>query len=236
MNRHLRNGSLIIALSAALAACMPPNASTSAKKPESVEERAAYSIGFMTGKSIAMQAPSLNIDQFAAGVRDAFAKKDGKITQDEMKAALMAYEEKMRADAMAKMEKDSSEAQTKGAAFLAENGKTAGVTTTASGLQYEVIKQGTGAKPAATDTVKVHYEGKLLDGTVFDSSIKRGEPVSFPLNRVIPGWTEGVQLMPVGSKYKFTIPANLAYGDQGAGPIPPHSVLQFEVELLEIVK
>jgi hypothetical protein len=121
-------------------------------------------------------------------------------------------------------------------AFLAENGKKAGVTTTASGLQYEVLKQGTGAKPAATDTVKVHYEGKLLDGTVFDSSVQRGEPVSFPLNRVIPGWTEGVQLMTVGSKYKFVIPSELAYGDQGAGPIPPHSVLQFEVELLSIEK
>lgn len=234
MNRHLRNGSLIVAISAALAACMPPT--PSAKKPESVEERAAYSIGFMTGKSSSAQAPSLNVDQFAAGFRDAYAKKEAKITQDEMKAALMEFEKKMREEAMAKMQKESSEAQTKGAAFLAENGKKPGVTTTASGLQYEVIKQGTGAKPAATDTVKVHYEGKLLDGTVFDSSIQRGEPVSFPLNRVIPGWTEGVQLMPVGSKYKFVIPAKLAYGEQGAGPIPPNSVLQFEVELLEIVK
>jgi FKBP-type peptidyl-prolyl cis-trans isomerase len=134
------------------------------------------------------------------------------------------------------MEKASTEAQEKGVAFMIENGKKAGVTTTASGLQYEVLKQGSGAKPAATDTVKVHYEGKLLDGSVFDSSIQRGEPVSFPLNRVIAGWTEGVQLMPVGSKFKFTIPAALAYGDQGAGPIPPHSVLQFDVELLEIVK
>jgi FKBP-type peptidyl-prolyl cis-trans isomerase len=101
-------------------------------------------------------------------------------------------------------------------------------------LQYQVIKEGTGAKPVATDTVKVHYEGKLVDGTVFDSSIKRGEPVSFPLNQVIAGWTEGVQLMTVGSKYKFVIPANLAYGEQGGGPIPANSVLTFEVELLEI--
>ena len=236
MNRHLRHGSLIIAISASLAACMPPTDSASVKKPESVEERGAYSIGFLTGKSIAMQAPSLNVDQFAAGVRDAFAKKEGKITQEEMKAALTAYEEQERAQAMLKMEKASTEAQEKGVAFMIENGKKAGVTTTASGLQYEVLKQGSGAKPAATDTVKVHYEGKLLDGSVFDSSIQRGEPVSFPLNRVIAGWTEGVQLMPVGSKFKFTIPAALAYGDQGAGPIPPHSVLQFDVELLEIVK
>ncbi len=234
MNRHFRNGSLIVVIGASLAACMPPT--PSAKKPESVDERAAYSIGFMTGKSSSAQAPSLNVEQFAAGFRDAYAKKSSQITDDEMKASLMEFEKKLRAEAMAKLQKDSTEASSKGTSFLAENGKKPGVTTTASGLQYEVITAGKGAKPAATDTVKVHYEGKLLDGTVFDSSLKRGEPVSFPLNRVIPGWTEGVQLMPVGSKYKFTIPANLAYGDQGAGPIPPNSVLQFEVELLEIVK
>jgi len=234
MKRQILNGSLILLVGAGLTACMPPN--QSAKKPESVEERAAYSIGFMTGKSSSAQAPSLNVEQFAAGFRDAYGKKDSKITQNEMKAALMAFEQKMREEAMAKLQKDSAEATTKGATYLAENAKKPGVKTTASGLQYEVITEGKGAKPAATDTVKVHYEGKLLDGTVFDSSIQRGEPVSFPLNRVIPGWTEGVQLMPVGSKYKLTLPANLAYGDQGTGPIPPNSVLVFEVELLDIVK
>ena len=146
----------------------------------------------------------------------------------------MAFEAKVRKEAEDKQKKDAAEAVTKGATYLAENAKKAGVTTTASGLQYQVIKEGTGAKPVATDTVKVHYEGKLVDGTVFDSSIKRGEPVSFPLNQVIAGWTEGVQLMTVGSKYKFVIPANLAYGEQGGGPIPANSVLTFEVELLEI--
>lgn len=124
----------------------------------------------------------------------------------------------------------------KAAAFLAENAKKAGVKTTASGLQYEVITEGKGARPKATDQVKVHYEGKLVDGTVFDSSVKRGEPVTFPLNQVIPGWTEGVQLMTVGSKYRLVIPAALGYGEQGAGPIPPNAVLVFEVELLDIVK
>jgi len=121
-----------------------------------------------------------------------------------------------------------------GYGFLAENAKKAGVKTTATGLQYEVITEGKGAKPLATSTVKVHYEGKLIDGKVFDSSIQRGEPISFPLNGVIPGWTEGVQLMSVGSKYRFTIPSKLAYGEQGAGPIPPNSVLVFEVELLDV--
>jgi len=124
----------------------------------------------------------------------------------------------------------------KGEAFLAENAKKEGVKTTASGLQYKVLKEGTGKSPQATDTVSVHYRGTLLDGTEFDSSIKRGQPAEFPLNRVIPGWTEGVQLMKVGAKYQFTIPSKLAYGERGTpgGPIPPNSTLIFEVELLAI--
>jgi FKBP-type peptidyl-prolyl cis-trans isomerase FkpA len=124
----------------------------------------------------------------------------------------------------------------KGEAFLAENAKKEGVKTTASGLQYKVLKEGDGKSPQATDTVSVHYRGTLLDGTEFDSSIKRGQPAEFPLNRVIPGWTEGVQLMKVGAKYQFTIPSKLAYGERGTpgGPIPPNSTLIFEVELLAI--
>jgi FKBP-type peptidyl-prolyl cis-trans isomerase len=122
-----------------------------------------------------------------------------------------------------------------GKAFLEANGKKEGVTTTASGLQYKVIKAGTGAKPKATDTVNVHYKGTFLDGKTFDSSYDRGQPISFPLNGVIAGWTEGVQLMPVGSTYEFYIPSNLAYGERGAGgAIPPNSTLIFVVELLGI--
>jgi FKBP-type peptidyl-prolyl cis-trans isomerase len=122
-----------------------------------------------------------------------------------------------------------------GKEFLEANGKKEGVTTTASGLQYKVIKAGSGANPKATDTVKVHYKGTFLDGKTFDSSYDRGEPISFPLNRVIAGWTEGVQLMPVGSTYEFYIPSNLAYGERGApGAIPPNSTLIFVVELLDI--
>jgi FKBP-type peptidyl-prolyl cis-trans isomerase FklB len=123
-----------------------------------------------------------------------------------------------------------------GEAFLAENAKKDGVTTTSSGLQYEVIKMGKGKKPTAKNQVKVHYHGTLIDGTIFDSSVERGEPDIFPLAQVIPGWTEGLQLMPVGSKFKFYIPQQLGYGAQQAGQIPPYSTLIFEVELLGIEK
>lgn len=124
--------------------------------------------------------------------------------------------------------------ETKGQQYMSENAKREGVKTTESGLQYEVITEGDGKSPTATDTVLVHYKGTLIDGTEFDSSYKRGEPIEFPLNRVIPGWTEGVQLMKEGAKYRFVIPPNLAYGAQGAGPIGPNETLVFEVELLKV--
>lgn len=219
----------VAAATLTLAGCKPPPS-----KPTTVEGKAAYTIGYMSAKSIAGQADTLDAEQYIHGFRDGFAGKDGKLTEDEMRQAVMEFEKKLRADMLAKQEKAAGESRSKSEAFLAENAKKPGVTTTASGLQYEVLKEGTGAKPAATSTVKVHYEGKLIDGTVFDSSVQRGEPVSFPLNQVIPGWTEGLQLMSPGAKYRFVIPAKLAYGETGAGPIPPHAALVFEVELLEV--
>lgn len=232
MNKLLLASSVSIAF--VLAACDGPKPPP--KKLESEDAKAAYSIGYMTAKSMSAQVPNLDAKSYNKGFQDAYAKKEPTIKEEDMKTILMAYEQKIRKEMEEKQKKAAAEAVSKGAAYLAENAKKPTVKTTASGLQYEVIKEGTGAKPTATNTVKVHYEGKLVDGTVFDSSLKRGEPVSFPLNQVIPGWTEGLQLMSVGSKYRFVIPANIAYGEQGGGPIPPNSVLTFEVELLEIVQ
>lgn len=222
----------LTAVAVALTACKEP---TSPSKPKTVEARAAYSIGYMTGKSSQAQVPRLDTDAFIAGFRDAYAKKPSSLTEEEMRSALMAYEMQVRKEMEMAQKKNAIESAAKGAAFLAENAKRPGVKTTASGLQYEVIKEGSGPKPKPTDTVKVHYEGKLVDGTVFDSSRQRGEPIEFPLNRVIPGWTEGLQLMSPGAHYKFVVPAKLGYGEEGAGPIPPNSVLLFDVELLDIV-
>jgi FKBP-type peptidyl-prolyl cis-trans isomerase len=145
----------------------------------------------------------------------------------------MTYMQKKQMEQMKKMYGKNID---EGEKFLADNKKREGVQETASGLQYEVVTMGTGAKPVATDVVKVHYTGMLLDSTKFDSSVDRGEPAQFGVNQVIQGWQEGIQLMPVGSKFKFYIPYELAYGEQGTGPIPPYATLIFDVELLEIVK
>ncbi len=220
---------LILLASAGLVACK-------GGKPETEEAKVAYSLGFMTGKSSAEHAPDLDTKAFFQGFKDAHAGKPGELTEEEIKETLMAYQKKLMEQAQAKAEKANAEREGANTKLLEENGKKAGVITTASGLQYEIISEGKGKKPKSSDNVKVHYEGKLTDGTVFDSSRQRGEPATFRLDQVIPGWTEGLQLMPVGSVYKLTIPASLAYGPQGAGPIPPNSVLVFEVELLDIVK
>lgn len=175
------------------------------------------------------------------GMQDVLQKRTKLLPEAELALIKKSFDSLMQtkqAAQMAKMQNTGSNNKQEGETFLAANKKKAGVTTTASGLQYEVIKKGSGPKPKATDKVKVHYVGKTLDGKEFDSSIKRGQPVEFPLSGVIPGWTEGLQLMNTGSKYRLFIPSNLAYGEQGApqGGIGPNSVLTFEVELLEILK
>ena len=191
----------------------------------------SYGIGVAIGENLKRDnLDSINIDVLAKGIRDIFKGDSTKIalTQEQANKIISTYLEGMRAQ-------KTAESQASARKFLEENKKKPGVTETPSGLQYEVITMGSGSKPASTDTVITHYHGTLTNGEVFDSSVKRGEPVSFPVNQVIPGWTEALQMMPVGSKWKLVIPSNLAYGEQGAGGvIGPNETLIFEVELLGI--
>ena len=196
-------------------------------------DKVSYFIGTNIGGQMKSQGIEIDVAALTAGIGDTLAGKEPKYSKDELMAAMQAFEAKMQADAA----KKSEAAKADGDKFLAENKKREGVTTTASGLQYEIIKKADGPKPAATEQVKVHYHGTLIDGKVFDSSVERGEPVTFPVQGVIKGWVEALQLMPVGSKWKLFIPSDLAYGKQGAGgDIGPDAALVFEVELLEIVK
>lgn len=227
MKRQLMAAGLVVVTGAALVACKD------GKKPETADARAAYTLGYMTGASSIGRAPNLDADAFSAGFKDAYAKKDPLLSQEEMKTAMAAFEDRMKKEQEMAQKKGAIVAGTAGATYLEANAKKPGVKTTASGLQYEVIKEGSGPHPAASSVVKVHYEGKLVDGSVFDSSRQRGEPIEFPLDRVIPAWTEGLQLMNKGARYRLTVPAKLGYGEEGAGPIPPNSVLIFDVELLD---
>jgi FKBP-type peptidyl-prolyl cis-trans isomerase FklB len=171
---------------------------------------------------------SLNYQDLAKGIEDVLTHQQPQISYQEAQQVLGQYFQELEA-------KVAGQAKADGEKFLQENAKREGVKTTASGLQYEVLEPSLGQKPKATDTVRVHYEGTLIDGTVFDSSYRRGESITFPLNGVIRGWTEGLQLMSIGSKYKFFIPYQLAYGERGAGAsIPPYAALIFTVELLGI--
>lgn len=193
-------------------------------------DKVSYSLGVNIANSLKSQGlESINTTAFGSALDATFNGQPVLIDMQASQLILQEYFGKMQ-------EEQTKAARAEGDAFLKENGKRAGVTTTASGLQYEVIKMGTGAKPTATDKVKTHYHGTLIDGTVFDSSVDRGEPISFPLNGVIKGWTEALQLMPVGSKFKLFVPSDLAYGAQGQGTIKPHSALIFEVELIDIEK
>lgn len=191
-------------------------------------------ISYALGLGIGQQLKSMNIDSFC--IED-FAKSISDVMGDKQTAMSSTEAQKMLQEYFQKKQKEESQkAIAAGKAFLDANAQKPGVTVTKSGLQYEVLTEGTGKSPKATDTVRCHYEGRLLDGTVFDSSYQRGEPADFGLNQVIPGWTEGVQLMKEGAKFRFTIPYLLAYGEQGAGAsIPPFSTLVFDVELIKVL-
>ncbi|MGR7921986.1 FKBP-type peptidyl-prolyl cis-trans isomerase [Zobellella denitrificans] len=198
---------------------------------ETVEQKASYGIGRQIGDQLSQQSfEGLDVSAVQQGLADALGGVEFAVSREDINGAFQVITQRMQEQQSAQFAKAREEE----AAFFAANGERAEVEQTSSGLQYEVLAQGEGAKPAATDTVRVHYHGTFIDGSVFDSSVLRGEPAQFPVNGVIKGWVEALQLMPVGSKWKLYVPHHLAYGEQGAGSIPPCSTLVFEVELLDI--
>ncbi|CAG35896.1 FKBP-type peptidyl-prolyl cis-trans isomerase [Desulfotalea psychrophila] len=204
-------------------------------KLKTFEDKLSYSIGTDIGKSLGELKEQIRFDSLILGLTDTYEGKKGLLSAEEMKQVQQQFVAKMQADQAKKMVEMQKKNKAAGDAFLAANAKKKGVVTTKSGLQYNFVKKGKGVKPALTDIVSVNYTGTLINGTEFDSSIKRGKPVTFPVAQVISGWSEALQLMPVGSSVHLVIPAALAYGDNGAPPvIEPGSVLVFDVDLISI--
>nr|WP_314692806.1 FKBP-type peptidyl-prolyl cis-trans isomerase [uncultured Prevotella sp.] len=199
-------------------------------------DKLSYALGIGIGSQLAgMGAKELNIDDFAQAIKDVISGSELKVDNAEAQTLVQNFFQEQEAKQQAAAAEAGKAAKAAGEAFLAENGKKDGIVTLPSGLQYQVLKEGNGKKPSATDQVVCHYEGTLIDGTVFDSSYQRNQPATFGLNQVIPGWTEGVQLMQEGAKFRFFIPYKLAYGERGAGAqIPPFATLVFDVELIEV--
>jgi len=199
------------------------------------KDKVSYIIGIDIGKNLKNQSIDIDPDILARGIKDVISGKKPLMTEQEVQETTAAFQKEMTAKQSEVVKKVGEKNKKEGEAFLAENKKREGVKTLASGLQYKVIKAGTGKKPKLTDTVVTQYRGTLIDGTEFDSSYRRGKPATFPVNGVIPGWVEALQLMEEGSKWQLFIPPNLAYGERGAGrDIPPNSTLIFEIELISI--
>ncbi len=199
------------------------------------KEKASYSVGVDVAKSLVKMGMDLDLDVFIRGLKDGFAGKKTLMTDDEMHATMTALQNDLVKKQSQGKQTAAEENKKAGEAFLAENKKKEGVVTLPSGLQYKILKAGKGKKPTDDDTVQCHYRGTLIDGTEFDSSYRRGQPASFPVAGVIPGWTEALKLMPVGSKWQLFVPSKLAYGEHGTGEeIGPNATLIFEVELLGI--
>ena len=258
MTRLSRRASVafaVAALAVTATACKPPaDAAKTDAKAETAEaskdtgpqiaglptekDKVSYMIGMQMGKSLEQVKDEVDVDVIAKAIRASAAGEKMLMDEKQAQEIAQAFGQKMQAKQIAKMMADAKKNKEDGAKFLAENAKKPDVKTTASGLQYQVVTEGTGPKPKDSDVVRVHYKGSLLDGKTFDSSYDRGTPATFPLGGVIPGWREGLALMPVGSKYKLWIPASIGYGEAGTqgGPIGPNATLVFEVELLEIVK
>lgn len=211
-----------------------------ANKPITVnnpeKEQLGYSYGYLMGRGNTETLKDIDIPSFIQGIQEATQGKKASLTDEQMAIVLSQYKKNLEAKQMVAFQKEAEMNTKAGESFLAENAKKNGVITTKSGLQYQILKEGTGKKPNATAKVKVNYEGRLLDGTVFDSSIARNHPAEFELNQVIEGWTEGLQLMQEGGKTRFFIPAKLAYGEVGAADaIGPNSTLIFDIELIQIL-
>jgi len=202
---------------------------------KSQKDKTSYALGLMEGKTMKQLSADIDPDLFTKGFKDAHSGTKPMLSEEEIRTVLTAFQKEITAKQAEKIKLLGEKNKKEGEAFLAENRKKNGVKTLTSGLQYKVIKEGTGKKPKATDKVTTHYQGTLIDGTEFDSSYKRGEPATFPVNGVIPGWTEVLQLMKVGSKWQLFVPAKLAYGERGTPMIGPNAVLIFTIELLSII-
>lgn len=228
MNKTL----LLVLLSVSFVSCQ-----NNYNKPEDLKtdkEKVSYSIGVDVGNSLKANEIDVEAKAFIKGLEDALKGDSLLLTATQMQEVIQKFQQEMAAKQSEKQKIVGEKSKAEGEAFLAENKMKTGVVTTATGLQYKVVTAGKGPSPKETDKVRVHYRGRLIDGTVFDNSYDRGEPITFPLNGVIPGWTEALQLMKVGDKWEIYLPSQLGYGEAGAGTIPPNAALIFEVELLEI--
>ncbi|WP_317129534.1 FKBP-type peptidyl-prolyl cis-trans isomerase [Luteibaculum oceani] len=230
MTKKLKNSLVAVAAVATMVGCNQNN-QNERMEIKGDADKFSYSLGMDIGNNVKnSEFDSLSVDLMVQGIKDVMNEGELEFTVEESQEIVRSYLTKLQS-------KKADAAKSKGEEFLAKNAEREDVVVLESGLQYEVLKMGNGPKPGPTDKVKTHYHGTLIDGTVFDSSVERNEPASFPVNRVIPGWTEALQLMPVGSKWKLYIPSDLAYGPRGTqGIIGPNEALIFEVELLEIVK
>jgi FKBP-type peptidyl-prolyl cis-trans isomerase FklB len=227
---------LLIAGTVALTAC---GDNVSKVKLDSEDKKAAYSLGYRTGEQMQGRMDGIDLDAFLAGMRSGALGNDAKalMSSEDMDAAITAFQQKKMEEQEAEMAREADDNLAAGAAYRSTHAEQEGVKVTDSGLQYEVLNSGSGASPKSTDTVVAHYHGTLIDGTVFDSSVDRGEPATFPLNRVIQGWQEALPMMKIGDKWRIVLPPHLAYGEHGAGGvIGPNATLIFEVELLQIAK
>jgi len=200
------------------------------------KDKFSYALGMNIGTNLHRQSVPVDPDLLMRGLKDALAGGQTLLTEDEARAAIVAVQDEMRKQQQAKMQAQGEANKKEGEAFLAANKTKEGVVTLPSGLQYKILQAGTGPKPTSTDSVTVNYRGTLVNGTEFDSSYKRGQPATFPVTGVIKGWTEALQLMPVGSKWQLFIPADLAYGERGPGEIGPNATLIFEVELIKVAE